>query len=65
VANVKDKVGGSMQVGDLVKYKRSYQNIPIYGIVIRLGLASTNCELWILGTNDKAWKYINELEVIK
>jgi len=53
-----------MKVGDLVKYKRSYQNVPIYGIIIRLGKASANCQLRLLGSNTKDWRYLNELEVI-
>ncbi len=53
-----------MKVGDLVKYKRSYLNIPIYGIIIRLGKASANCEVRLIGCNGKQWKYLSELEVI-
>ena len=53
-----------MKIGDLVKYKRSYGYVPIYGIIIRLGKASMNCEVRILGTNTTDWRYLNELEVI-
>ncbi len=53
-----------MQVGDLVKYKRSYQNIPIYGIIVRLGKASANCEVQLLGSSKRDWRYLSELEVI-
>ena len=53
-----------MKVGDLVKYKRSYLNIPIYGIIVRLGKASANCVVRLIGCNTKQWKYLSELEVI-
>jgi len=53
-----------VKVGDLVKYKRSYLNIPIYGIIVRLGKASANCVVRLIGCNTKQWKYLSELEVI-
>mgnify|MGYP001400777876 CR=1 FL=1 len=53
-----------MQIGDLVKYKRSYQNMPIYGIVVYLGKASANCIVQLCGSNERDWKYLKDLEAV-
>ena len=52
-----------MKVGDLVKYKRSYQNIPIYAIVVYLGKAA-NCIVHLCGSNKIDWKYLKDLEAV-